>query len=843
VKGVSAMALLNPNDIESIEILKDASATAIYGSRASGGVILVTTKSNRGKLTGLQFSYDGGVSQIPFAQNDIFMDSKTWWEYTDLQAKNTGSTPPNPNTLLMIQFWGERPPTSREEAENTNTDHLGAFTRSALFHQFGLTAGKGFESGGVMFSFNYRNEEGLIRNNDFDRLTSRLSFNFKPLHSLEMGTNSTFTFMKTNGVQARAGKGGAGWDNWQHTLPWYKIYDGESQTGYWAANSGYNLRASTDRQLIRNDVDSYRNIHHFFTQWDTPVNGLKVKGEVGVDLIVTNSSFWRSALLVSQAPYISRAFEQSVTKANFNADAYAGYNKTFGISNIDLTAGWETFRNWDYTRYAEGQDLQTAYPELRNPLTMIQMGGRRGGDQYLMGFFARANYKLSDRYILNASVRRDGHSAFGKENRWATFFAWGAGWIITDEAFLKDTDWLNLLKLRGSYGTTGNTNVSHSMTYMTWGLDVNNIFGVNYPVSGSSTVGPLGSSTLKWETTANLDVGFDYGLFDNRINGSFAYYTQTVSDLILQGHVQPSVGYNNNRIYENVGDLRNWGFEFNISSVNIQHGEWTWKTDFNISTNRNKILTLNANEKGKGNEESQHIRKEGEALNTWYLCNNAGVDPERGIYMIEQRDADRWNSEYKTVATGKLIPMTNNNVANNKMIQHGKTPLPLFYGGLTNTFYYRGFDLNMLLSFAGGHYLQNVLYAACDQMSSENNSIRDMAGKSWEKPGDMAQYPQVAGEAYLYDNNGDPSAVRTQFSSAEQTTRWLEKADFVRLRNLQLGYTLPKSLSGRLRLSSVRFYLGAANLVTLTAFQGLDPETNEQLPLPRTVNFGLSINL
>lgn len=179
---------------------------------------------------------------------------------------------------------------------------------------------------------------------------------------------------------------GAGWTNWRRTLPWYKIYDEDSQTGYWAVNSGFNLRASVDRNLIRNDVDSYRNINHFFTQWDTPLDGLKIRGEVGVDLMVTNTSFWRSALLVPIVPYVSSAYEQSVTKANMNYDAYANYNKTFDVHNIDVTAGWEAFRNWNYTRFAEGQDLQTNYPELINPLTMLQMGGYRGGDQYLMGF-------------------------------------------------------------------------------------------------------------------------------------------------------------------------------------------------------------------------------------------------------------------------------------------------------------------------------------------------------------------------------------------------------------------------------------------------------------------------
>jgi hypothetical protein len=212
--------------------------------------------------------------------------------------------------------------------------------------------------------------------------------------------------------------------------------------------------------------------------------------------------------------------------------------------------------------------------------------------------------------------------------------------------------------------------------------------------------------------------------------------------------------------------------------------------------------------------------------------------------MIEQRDADVWNTEFITVATEKIIPMTNNNVANNKMIQQGKTPLPAFYGGLTNTFYYKGFDLSLMISFAGGHWLMNGLYEACDQMSSENNSIKDLAGNSWEKPGDKAKYPQVmGGESYLFDNDGNPSATRTQFTSTAQTTRFLERGDYIRVRNLQLGYTLPESLLNHVKLGSVRFFIGGNNLFTITGYHGVDPETIDDLPVPRSINFGLSLNL
>ena len=417
-------------------------------------------------------------------------------------------------------------------------------------------------------------------------------------------------------------------------------------------------------------------------------------------------------------------------------------------------------------------------------------------------------------------------------------------WIVSDEKFMQNITFLNLLKIRGSYGITGNTAVSNSMTYMAWGLNTTNIWGVNYPISGSSTVGPLGSEGLKWETTSNLDFGVDFGFLQNRINGSLAYYTQRISDLILQGNVQPSIGYNSNQIYENVGDLKNWGLEFNISTSNIDKRHFTWKTDFNISTNRNKIAALNEIEKGKGKEDAQTIRKEGEALNTWYLANYVHVDTERGINMVEQRNADKWNNEYITETTGVIIPGTSTNVQNNKIIQHGKTPLPVFYGGLSNTFIYKNFDVNILLNFAGGHWLYNNLYDACSKVRSESNTVKDVVGKTWEKPGDIAEYPLLmpGDGSYNYGNNGDYSQVRVAYNTT-QTTRFLEKGDYIRMRNLQVGYTLPKSLLNSINLSAVRFYAGVTNLFTITRYKGLDPESLNDLPIPRTVNFGMSLNL
>mgnify|MGYP003671706762 CR=1 FL=1 len=850
VKPVSPIAMLNPNDIESIEVLKDASATAIYGNRGSNGVIIVTTKSNKGKQTDISLNYDGGVSRLAFKQSDYYVDSKTWWQLIDKSWANAGNTTMlQPKSLTDIAFLDEKPNMSREEALATNTDNLKAMTQESRFHQFGFTARKGFETGGVLFTLNYRDEKGMLRNNDLKRLTTRFNFNFTPIKSVSMGINTNFLYLKNEGVSAAEGKGGAGWGNLPAMLPWYKLKDPNSQTGYWAVNSGFNALAFSDKDLIRNGTDQYRTISNAFLQWQTPLKGLNIRSEVGIDLLINNSSHWRSVFLDANAPFQNQGAERSITQHVLNYNSYLTYDKTLGKHNINITTGAEATRSSSYTRQVEGSQIYSIYPELRNPLLITNGDGFMGGEQYLMGMFGRVNYKWNDKYILNASIRRDGNSALSNDNRWATFKAIGAGWIMSDEKFF-DIPALNLLKIRGSYGQTGNTSLSVEMTQLTWGLSGSRYGGGYLP--GGTTIGPIGSTGLKWETTTSLDLGVDFGLLDNRISGSLAYYNKHVTDLILRGNVPVSVGFANNQVWENVGNLKNWGWEFNVSSANINKSNFRWNTDFNISFNNNRIVQLNEFEKGKGAESvstvsakgTSMIRKEGEKLDTWYLANFAQIDAERGIAMIEQLDQEKWNQQYVTEATGKLIPMNQANTAINKMVQHGKTALPTFFGGITNRFTYKNFDLNVLFIYAGGQYLMNWLYSRSTQNQGGTVQLaKAIVGNTWEKPGDIAQFPQfIWSDRYPYDNNGEPSTAGTNFST-DFSSFYLEKADYIKLRNLQIGYTLPNTITKKAGLKNLRMYVGGTNLLTFTKFKGFDPESNDDLPIPRMLNFGLSLNL
>lgn len=849
VKPVSPLAMLNPNDIESIDVLKDASATAIYGNRGSNGVIIVTTKSSKSGQGGISINYDGGISRLPFQQSDIYVDTKTWWQLIDKSWANAGNTTTlQPKSITDVVFLDEKPNMSREEALATNTDNLAALTQQSRFHQFGFTARKGLQAGGVMFTMNYRDEKGLLRNNDFKRLTTRFNFTFSPVKSVDMGVNASFMYVKNEGLAASEGKGGAGWGNLPAMLPWYKLYDQSSQTGYWVASSGYNALASSDENLIRNDAGQYRTISNAFLKWNTPVKGLWLRSEFGVDLMINNSSYWRSIFLDADAPFQSQGSERSIIQQVFNYNTYVNYDRTVGKHTISATSGAEAVRSSSYTRQVSGTQIYSNYPELRNPLQLTDGDGYMGGEQYLMGMFGRVNYKFNERYLLNVSIRRDGHSALSAANRWATFKAVGAGWIISDEAFAQIPG-ISLLKLRASYGQTGNTSLSNEMTQLTWGLS-NTRYGSSY-LPGGTTLGPIGSTDLKWETTTGLDIGLDFGFLNDRISGSVVYYDKKVSNLILKGNVPLSVGFTNNQIWENVGDLRNWGWEFNLSSVNLNKGGLRWSTDFNISFNDNRIIRLNEFEKGKGAEVASvtsgkgtsTIRREGEKLDTWYLANFVQIDPNKGIAMIEELDKTRWNSEFITTSTGKLIPMNQTNVSANKMVQHGKSALPTFFGGLTNRISYKNFDLNLLFVFAGGNYIMNWLYTRSTKNQGGTGQLaKALVGNTWEKPGDNAKFPQFRwSDYYPYDNNGEPSSAGANFNT-DYSTFYLEKGDYIKLRNLQVGYTLPTTLTKKAGLQSTRFYVGGTNLMTFTKFKGLDPESNDDLPIPRTLNFGFSTN-
>ncbi|MDX9729663.1 MAG: SusC/RagA family TonB-linked outer membrane protein, partial [Bacteroidales bacterium] len=422
------------------------------------------------------------------------------------------------------------------------------------------------------------------------------------------------------------------------------------------------------------------------------------------------------------------------------------------------------------------------FTNIDNAAEVTTFGGWEEATSYL-SYFARANYKINEKYFFTLSGRVDGSSRFGVDNRFGFFPAGSAGWIISQEDFMAGIkDVLSYLKVRASYGITGNSGIpdyAHLALYS----------GVNYAGRTGLEVTQLQSRELGWENTAQLDLGLDFGFFNNRVTGEFDWYQKTTTDLLLYRTLPATSGFEG--VWSNVGELENRGVEFALHSNNLS-GKFIWTTDFNLAFNKNKIININGPEITPN---SINYVIEGQPIGVFKIVKYAGVDPANGdaLYYLDA-DSNETTNNYNLAEP-----------------QFCGSPNPDFTGGFNNYFEYAGFDLNVLISFVYGNEIYNGagVYQSANGDWFDNQTIDQL--DRWQNPGDITDVPQ----ARLGDGNG------TKVSS-----RYLSDGSYIRFRNINLGYNLPKSLTARVNMTSVRVYLGVQNLYTLTKYKGWDPEVN-----------------
>lgn len=875
------MSLINLNDVESIEVLKDAAATAIYGSRGSNGVILITTKSGKkgGGSTNVDYRY--GIMELSTKPEDIgFTNTQEWFSLVDTARSNSGLTPFTPQDI--IKFFRDEPllTLSRDQAKAVNTDWFDQILQTGAYQELNVSSSRGGEDGRFYLSLNYYDlQRSVLKQNYFNRFSGRANFDFEPFDNLMVGARLNFAYTNNSRVQQQVGgatgnsSGGqnAGFGNAnRNALPWFPIYSNVHPSGYWNPMSGSNLIASIDPDNYFNDVTNYRGLGGVFAEYRIPfIEGLTIRSEGSFDFIQNNSIFWVNEYLREEGSF---ATDRAVTRKSFNFNAYGNYNQTFAeVHNIAATFGIEGQTIHSFLRQMEGQNLNGTYKELGNPSDYLEMRARLENEEYLLGYIGRLDYKLMDKYIIGLSLRRDGSSKFPQDYRWGLFTAYSAGWIISEESFFQNINAINFLKLRGSFGKSGNNNIPSDRFVTTYTNNRGDRYGDANLISGGSRISNIGTPTLTWETTNNREVGIDYGFLENRISGTIAYYEQEVNDLLLRAELPPSAGVGH--VWDNIGDMINKGFEFDISSVNVHNpmNTFKWTTTFNISTNQNEILKLTPSydDQGLGVTSGNTISVTGGRLWAWYVNEYAGVDPERGVDLIHEIDYQRWQQTGETVKTGRMIPATNTNLNRNRIIMQDKPRDPTYYGGINNTFEYKGIDLSIFLSFAGGHYIYDYEEQRTSYVQYGQVVLRDdLIGNTWEKPGDQADFPMLTWdmqyrwgwdhEAENPDWNGEPDDRRAKGvwldgNETNQTytynneggfyDKFLYKADYLRLRTLQVGYTFSSALTSRLKLKTLRLYFTANNLLTFTNYPGWDPETGAGVVPPlRMYNFGININ-
>lgn len=889
--NLNPLANLNPNDLESIEILKDAAATAIYGSRGANGVIIVTTKTGKRGQARTTVDVNRGVSNA--LRTIEYATGSQWLQLVDQARQNSvgygisagqekfdpsilvNNALPTPAGISGVQFaplttW------TRQVAEQTNTDWAGQALRQGKLTEANLSTSNGFDKGSFFISGQYRDEEGILKTHRLTRYTARANLDFQPTDKIRAGTRITFSYLNFTQPQLGIGNNGTGvgrqnfgaTGGWAQAnlgaLPIMPVYNSDGT--YFDPLRGRNTEAGLDPTNFINRNYQNRTIGNAFLEY-TVLPGLALHGEASVDFLNSNGIYWASDVI----RYNRVAQEEGRYVNNRSANAYAAYTKRIGEKqDISATVGYEFQKSEQRFQFYAFEGVvgnQQEIGEIANGAAQFLVGvSGKYSDQYFRSLFGRINYKYKDRYLVGLSFRRDGSSAFGPNNRYGNFPAVSAGWILSSEEFAQRSSLLrkfNLLKVRASYGQTGNANI-RSFAYL------NNY--VNWPVYGQSAAlgfSILANPDIRWEKNEQMDAAIEFGLFNNRLSGSVGVFNRISRDMLLNVAVAPNVGIGagGSVVLTNIGNLRNRGIELQLSSINIDRGGFRWSTDFNFSTVANRVLKLTPQYAllpggsvpiANGILQGVSLSQIGGPLSAFYLPEYAGIDSE-GFERIYEIDQAVLRQTGKTVKTGNVIRATQVNLNANQIVQENKTALPTWFGGLTNTFSYKGAELSALVSFQGGNYIYDSHEEATSYVRAGTNVIRaGVFDNTWTENNKDASYPKLTWN--MRDNTKNSAGQPAPQTLGTRTTRFLYKGDFLRLKTLQIAYNLPRSVVSRVKLQNVRIYANAQNLLTLTSYPGLDPELvilgdsqtrnlgqgfvgNLPLPQVRSYNAGISLTL
>lgn len=829
---VNALADINPNDIESVEVLKDASAAAIYGSRGSTGVIVITTK--KGKAGQATLGYD---TYVGFNENSRKMKVLNGPDYT--KTINTMRTNAG---LSKVAFDGDY--NGDGKPDPVSTDWQDASFHHGLVQNHQLSVSGGSQKTTYYVSLNYNDLQNYIAENEQKRASVRMNLTSKATDWLTIGVNAQYSRTLLYGLGSGTGAALSGIPYGQLTsAPNIPVYDTSGK--YYLGQGGNTIATNTPnpvavQHMNYDNRDARRFIGSAFGEAEI-WKGLKFKSQINVDYSTGwTDGYWNPEV----GDGVGVGVGQTVYsyKNNWSWFNTLSYSATIGADHeISALAGSEYTRFTSFFNYSYGSgivDEQFKIINASNYSTVGAQNGIDGVDNGLASYFGGLNYGYQKKYLATFNFRTDADSRFGKNNRWAYFPSGSVAWRITQEDFMQSVHFVNELKLRASYGITGNSNIGYYPAISTFTPS-------SYADIGVSTLSNPGNSNLKWERHLQTDVGFDAVIFRNT-NVTVDYYNRKTKDLVLNNPVLATLGFPNNTITENIGQLQSQGVELSVGTPVLRTKDFNWNVNFNIAWNKTKVLATNDNgdivydATALSDGTNYGIAKPGTILGAYYLIRWAGVNPANG--MAEFYDAKgntvQYNPASKTwsyIKDGTTAPQ----IAATDRVVSNKSPYPKFYGGLSQTFTYKSFDASVDLQYALGFYLYDQTMQTIMSMNNVRNKSEDILG-AWQKAGDNTNVPQL-----WYANN--------QWSQA--STRWLEKGDFLRIRNVQIGYNFPKALISKIKVSKLRFYVQAQNLYTFTGYKGIDPEANGYNSnismgvdrirpyLPRTFTMGLNLGL
>lgn len=766
--------VLNPSDIENMTILKDAASTAIYGSQGGNGVIIVTTKMGKSEKMKINASVKLGVSTMTNGKMEVMNGAELYDYYASF---------PNQEDIKFSRW--------NPELRNANFDWGELASQAGFTQDYNISLSGGNEKMSSYFSLGYYSEEGTVKGYKYDRYSFRYRSNYKPFSWLTIKPNISGSMKNTDDSQYDYTA--------KYTMfPWDSPYDEDGNLvpdrySGWVDSSDLNYLNS-----ISYGNHTARKTYEFSGNFDfdikitdwltfTSVNNYRWTGYF--------QSTYTDPRTDSASGVQGRVEEEQTNNIQRYTNQYLTFNKMFGKHSVQALLAYEFMDTSAKVINAKGTGIVSGFEVLDATATPEEVGGNLT-EWAKQSVFAKANYTYDNRYLAEVSLRRDGASNFGDDKKYGNFFSISAGWNINREKWFK-ADWVDVLKLRASYGSVGNIPYSKYPQYGLYSVSS------NYNGIPAILISQVGNKDLTWEQTYTAGVGIDANFFNNRLRFVFDYYNKYTSNILYQVPVSGLTGITSR--WQNVGEMRNSGIEITIGGDIIRTKDWLWSLDLNMGYNKNKLEKLYGDDPnmmiigGGGNDTSiagaaEKVLKVGYSTDRYYLREWAGVDPKNG--------APLW---YKNDGSGE----TTSNYSEAKQVMTEATS-PKLFGGFNTSLTWKNIDLNASFGFSLGGKIYNYSRQEYDSDGAytDRNQMKLIDGWSrWEKEGDIATHPAAS-----YGNKSN---------SNKASTRYLEDGDYLKLRSLSIGYNLDLS---KYYIQNMRIYFTAENVFTLTGFSGIDPE-------------------
>ncbi len=825
---------INPSEIESMSVLKDAAATALYGSRAAFGVVLITTKGAKAGKTSVDVDAYVGMQSVPQKGRPKMMDGTEWAQFRKENYEDLGIAVPN--IYQNPSQYGK------------GYDWYDAMLRNAMIQDYNVTIKGGTENFTSSVVLGYYDQDGVMQNSDYKRFSARANamykisptltarFSIAPTFSYENRPSTDGAFFGGGGLLANANLTPPiiNWQNDDGTYPVNINTPGVTQveTPNWVRSIRDTKNERTIKRLLANASLEF-----------TPIEGLLIKTSASTDLGSEFHTYFQPSTAGRAFAAAANSINAYLSDANNRYYSWlwentATYSKTLGEHHFEVLGGYtvQKFRS-DYTgisgsNYADDR-IQTINAALvkNNPSQDVQ-------EWSMMSYLGRVNYDWKGRYLLSASIRRDGSSRFGSENKWGNFPAASVGWLVNEEKFMENFDWISLMKIRASYGLIGNNNIGNYTQY--------NVISNSNTVFGSTTssgirVTNLGNTELGWERTAEFDFGIDLSFLNNRITFTYDYYNKTTKDLLYSLSVPRESGFSN--FMGNVGKLRFWGHEFSVVSHNLT-GEFKWDTNFNISFSDNKVLELS----GLSDQLiawtgiiSTITEVEGR-IGQFYGMVQDGVYKNQSDYDNSPKAVDSQVGTIKFKDINSDGQITYDDVNGDKAIIGN--PFPDFIFGITNNFYYKNFDLSVIASGSVGNDIATPMEQGMTNLDGLFNVLADVKDR-WRSE-------QNPGAGKYGKTTGGTGRERDQFHS-----RYIKDGSYLAIKNITLGYTFPAKTIRY--INSMRVYASVQNPFIFTSYPYGNPEVGVDFngnapssllqgidystyPVPRTFTLGLNVS-